>query len=246
MSWRLAASICAAYAVALLVLAPAGMLDLGLDGVSGGRLRLLEADGSLWSGAGRLEMRTAGGRALVAQGLRWYWLPTHLTQGRLAFELQLDYGERPFVLSLGVGQMDLTGLAVSLPAKVLGALQAKLSPLQLSGDVVLGVKEMAVTRAGWSGSATLHWRHAGSALTPVFPLGDYELHLLGEGAMTRIKLVTLQGPLQLDGAGSLIHEGKLAFSATARITAEFRSQLAPLMRLIAVERGDGSFEIQLG
>lgn len=246
MRWRWLAWGLAFYGLALLVMAPASFLDRGLDGASGGRLRLVEAQGRLWSGAGRLEMRAASGRALVSQGLRWHWLPENLLRAKLGFELELEFAEQAFVLSMNLRQLEVTNAAINLPAAALAAAQPKLLPLQLKGDVVLRIKSMEITPTGWTGNATLHWRHAGSMLTQVSPLGEYELQIAGEGTATRVDLVTLQGPLQLQGKGSLIHGGKLSFVATASIPQEFRTSLEPLMRLLAVERRDGIFEFQLG
>jgi len=79
----------------------------------------------------------------------------------------------------------------------------------------------------------------------VSPLGDYELRLEGEGPAGRATLHTLQGPLRLDGKGSWMHGDSPAFLAMARVPPQHQQQLAPLLRLIAVERGDGSFELQL-
>ena len=104
---------------------------------------------------------------------------------------------------------------------------------------------MSFGRSAIQGNATLQWRGAGSAFTRVSPLGDYELRFEGEGAAVRASLRTLQGPLQLDGQGSWTSGGNPAFLGTARVPPQQRQQLAPLLRMIAVERGEGSFELQL-
>ena len=57
------------FALALAALAPATLIDARLERASGGRLRLAEAQGSLWSGAGWIEIRNADGRAGVAKRL---------------------------------------------------------------------------------------------------------------------------------------------------------------------------------
>lgn len=245
MRWRFAAAGFAAYIAALVATAPAGLLDVGLEGASGGRLRLTGAQGRLWSGTGRMEMRAQDGRALAAQDLRWRLLPDRLIQARLAFEFESDRGPS-FVLAVGPGRVEITGVAIALPAAALTSLQPKLAPLQLSGDLDLRIGQLVIAAEGWSGGGTVQWHRAGSALTKVFPLGEYELQWLGEGATARISLATLGGPLQLEGKGSLARGGRLAFTVLARIDAEFRPMLDPLLRLIAVDRGDGSFELQLG
>ena len=91
----------------------------------------------------------------------------------------------------------------------------------------------------------MEWRSAGSALTPVSPLGDYELRLDGGSGGLSASLRTLKGPLYLEGKGLPANNGPPTFSATARVDPQLLPQLAPFLRLIAIERGEGVFELQL-
>ena len=95
------------------------------------------------------------------------------------------------------------------------------------------------------GDATLQWRSAGSALTPISPLGEYEMQFKAVGPDLYATLRTLEGPLQLDGKGTWSSRGPANFLATARVPEQQQEQLAPLFRLIAVERGAGTFELRL-
>jgi len=121
----------------------------------------------------------------------------------------------------------------------------KLAPLGLTGDVLLRVANLSIERKEMQGNATLQWRDAGSVLTPISPLGDYELRLDGEGATVHAYLRTIQGPLRLEGKGSWENGRHPVFLATAYVAAQHQQQLGPLLRLIAVDRGEGSFELQL-
>jgi hypothetical protein len=58
-------------------------------------------------------------------------------------------------------------------------------------------------------------------------------------------LRTIEGPLQLEGKGSWTQGERPAFLAMARVPPQHQQELAPLLRLIAVERGEGRFELQL-
>jgi general secretion pathway protein N len=245
MRWRLLGLGIGAYAIGLIAAAPATLVDAGLQRASDGRLRLAEAQGTLWSGAGQIEIRAAGGRTGVAKSLAWLVLPASLLRGHLVCEVELDQAARRFPVTISLSRIELAGADINLPAAVLGLAVPKLAPLRLTGDARLHVESLSVGRGGMQGNATLQWLAAGSALTPVSPLGDYELRLKDEGAMVHASLRTLHGPLQLDGKGSWAKGGPPVFLATARIPPQHQQQLAPLLRLIAVERGDGSFELQV-
>jgi hypothetical protein len=56
-------------------------------------------------------------------------------------------------------------------------------------------------------------------------------------------LRTLEGPLQLEGKGTWSNGAPPSFLVTAQVPAQHREQLAPLLGLIAVERGAGRFEL---
>ena len=230
-----------AYAIALVVTAPAMLVDAGLERASDGRLRLAAAQGTLWTGAGQLEIHAGGGRSGVAMNIAWRLLPGSLLRGHLVCEVELDQSSRRFPVTISLARIELADADIILPAAVLGLAVPKLAPLRLTGDMRLHVARFAIGNGVAQGNATLQWRAAGSALTPVAPLGDYELRIDGEAAVLR----TLQGPLQLDGQGSWANGGNPVFLATARILPEHQPQLAPLLRLIAVETGAGRFELKL-
>jgi general secretion pathway protein N len=243
--WSLLAIGLGAYALGLIATAPATLVDAGVQGASDGRLRLAEAQGTLWSGSGQLEIRDTGGRTGVAKSLAWRVLPASLLRGHLICEVELDQSVRRFPVTISLSRIELANADISLPAAALGLGVPKLAPLELTGEVQLQVSSLSIGHSATRGSATLQWRAAGSALSPVSPLGDYELRLEGEGPAVRATLHTLQGPLRLDGKGSWTHGDSPAFLAMARVPPQYQQQLAPLLRLIAVERGDGRFELQL-
>ena len=233
------------YAVAVVATAPATLVDAGLQRASHGRLRLAEAQGSLWSGSGQIEIRETDGRTGVAKALAWHVVPDSLLRGHLVCEVELDQPAKRFPVTLSLSRIQLANADISLPATVLGLGVPKLAPLGLTGDVLIHVASLSIARDAMDGNATLRWRAAGSTLTPVSPLGDYEVRLDGEGMTVHAFLRTIEGPLQLDGKGSWTRGDNPAVLAMARVPPQHRQQLAPLLRLIAVERGEGRFELQL-
>jgi len=243
MHWGAPAFGLAAYAAALVALAPATLIDGRLQSASEGRLRLAEARGSLWSGAGWIEVRDAQGKAGVARRLAWRVLPGSLLRARLVAQATLGQAARPFPVTLSLSRVEIADAALQLPAAALGLGVPALAPLRLSGEVLVSIAQLSLGRGGVHGEATLQWRAAGSALTPVAPLGDYEVRFKAAGTAVHGALRTLEGPLELEGEGSWSSGAAPSYLVTARVQPRHQEQLAPLLRLIAVERGAGRFEL---
>ena len=55
---------------------------------------------------------------------------------------------------------------------------------------------------------------------------------------------TIEGPLRLEGIGDWENGRHPVFLATAHVAAQHQQQLGPILRLITVGRGEGSFELQ--
>ena len=242
MRWTMPAWGFGAFAAALIVLAPATLIDARLESASEGRLRLASAEGTLWSGAGWIEVRDAQGRAGVARRLAWRVLPVSLLRARLVAEVELDQAAKPFPVTISLSRIEIADAGIKLPAAALGLGMPRLAPLRLTGDVLVNIPHLSLERGRVDGDATLQWRAAGSALTPVSPLGDYEVRFKAVGPVVYATLSTLEGPLQLDGRATWSNGAPPNFLATARVPAQQQEQLLPLFHLIAVERGAGSFE----
>lgn len=243
--WQLAGLALAIYALGLIAMAPASLVDAGLQQATDGKLRLADARGTLWAGSGQIEVRDWLQRTGVARNIAWRILPLYFLRGQFHAEIVLDQAVKPFPVTISMTQIELAEADINLPAAALGLVEPKLAPLGLTGDVLLHIGRLALGRTAFSGNATLQWRGAGSTYTRVSPLGDYELRIDGAGATLRASLRTLQGPIQLDGQGSWTRGSRPVFLGTARIPPEERPQLAPLMRMIAFERSEGDFQLQL-
>lgn len=244
MRWGFVAFGIGVYAVALAALAPASLVDARLAAATEGRLRLAEARGSVWSGAGWIEVRDTRGAAGIAKPLRWHILPLSLFLGRLSAELQLD-DAKPFPVSVSLSGLEISNAALRLPATALGLGLPKLAPFRLGGEVLVDVPQVSVARGRADGNATLRWLSASSALTTLAPLGDYEVRFSASGSALQATLSTLKGPLQLEGKGSWSSNAPSGFAATATVPPQHLDQLAPLFNLFAIQRSPGVFELQL-
>ena len=98
--WRLIGIALGVYAAGLVAMAPAGLIDSGLQQGTEGRLRLTEARGTIWSGAGQLELRDRTQRTAVARSIAWRVQPLYLLRGQLRGEVVLDQAAKPFPVTV--------------------------------------------------------------------------------------------------------------------------------------------------
>lgn len=243
--WPLLAAGLGIYAIALFATAPATLADGALQRASHGRLKLAEARGSIWAGSGQVEVRDAAGRVGLSKRVAWRIRPGDLLRARLRYDVELGPGAQPFPVMISWSHIELANVDIDLPAEALGLGLPRLAPLELTGELNLKIASLSIGRDAARGDAVLRWRSAGSRFAPVWPLGDYELRWDGQGRQGRMTLRTLKGPLQLRGQGSWSLGRPPAFAASADAAPEIRQQIAPLLRMIAVERGTGHFELQL-
>ena len=221
----------------------------------GGRLSLGDAAGSLWQGSAFLGVLNAGDqsaklRAPLAPLLpgRFQWrLSPMLLLGRV--DMRID---NPDVLNQTVNlqgswhQWALTPSALSLPAERLSALGAPLNTLKPSGRMRLSWQTLTLSRTAdgitIDGPMQLDMTEIASALSPVKPLGAYQLQLDWRGTRAQLTLKTLSGPLQLKGGGVLAH-GRLQFSGEAWAQEGQEQRLAILLNLLGQRRQQGNRNI---
>lgn len=233
-----------AYIAFLLALAPASLLDDPLRDVTDGRLRLTQAQGTLWSGNGQLEFRHRNGQRAAGMDLSWALQPRALWRGRLDYAVAIDHAAKRFPVRLSPRGLELSDVDLTLPASVLGVAAPRLAALGLKGDVIVHIAKFARRGDAIAADAMVTWKDASSAVTAIAPLGTYELRVNSVGAVLQASLRTRGGPLHLDGSGSWRGGASPALAATARVDPRYHAQLAPLLRLVAVERGNGDFALQ--
>lgn len=240
-----AAFACGVYLVSLGLLAPATLIDQHLEQATGGRLRLTGASGTVWSGTGVLELRHAGKRLGNGHRIDWRLRPLSLLRGAPVYDTHWVARKDVVIVRPGVARVGIENLEATLPASALALVMPRLAALDLSGTLQLRIDSLELGQSTLSGKARLAWSLAGSALTPVHPLGDYELRVNGSESKVSVTLHTLQGPLNLQGEGTWAQGAPPTFFATARAPKPLDRQLAPVLRLIGTERRDGSFELLL-
>ncbi|STQ91803.1 type II secretion system protein N [Iodobacter fluviatilis] len=130
--------------------------------------------GTIWSG--RLTPLGISGQQLLDE-VRWQWQPLKLFKGQLVWQLDTRYGSQAGKawLALGVGGNRLESVSLTLPAAPLFALDKKLAPFQLGGQLTLEASRISKPQTS---EISLLWQNASSLVTPqANPFGSYQIKL---------------------------------------------------------------------
>jgi general secretion pathway protein N len=222
-------------AATVVVRAPAAWLGDWMQ--ASGKLRLIDAQGTLWEGSAMLAI-SDGRKAMLLPGrVSWQVRPWTILAGRLQASLSHRALQAPLALTIGRDGVSLTAGRAELPAAVLVAVGAPFSTVRPGGTIGFRWSELELRRTLFAGSIQVDWRDARSALSTVAPLGSYQLTITGAGDSARVQLDTLRGPLRLQGNGSL-KAGHLSFRGTASADPEMRQALNGLLGLLGQRSGD--------
>jgi general secretion pathway protein N len=82
----------------------------------------------------------------------------------------------------------------------------------------------------------------GSRMSPVKPLGSYDLSFDWHGTQAAVTLKTVKGPLLLNGSG-MFNEGRLQFSGTAQAAAGQEEKLANFLNLLGQRRREADKDV---
>lgn len=236
------------FGAGIFVLAPASLLNLWLERASAGTFLLANADGTVWSGSGDLLLKSD--THFVSFGAyAWKIQPARMLSGALQFDVwQGDTGNpmgvrfSPFKRELG-----LIGLRAVLPAQILEIFSPKLRAYRLSGEIELESSGLLLSERGVEGRAEVNWTQAGSALSDVYPLGNYRIQLEGAWPVLNLELSTQSGKLLLSGRGRLEQGKGLAFNGTAQAAkGEQQEGLSELLHHIGPESAPGVFTLAFG
>lgn len=233
-----------ALAVLLTVLAflPATWLGQLVEKQTGGRLTLGDAQGTLWNGSAFLGGAPGeGGTVTPLLPGRFAW---HLSPLVLVGQVDMRV-ENPQALSQPVtihgswSQWQVSPGELLLPAEGLAGLGAPLNTLAPTGTIKLDWNALDVQRQGQmvavTGRTVLAMTDMGSRMSPIKPLGSYDMVMDWHGQDAALTLRTVRGALQLSGNGSL-DRGRLQFSGQATAAEGYEDTLGNMLNLLGQRR----------
>jgi general secretion pathway protein N len=241
--WLLAGMV--AVAVTVIGFLPAAWMAPLVEAQTGGRLTLGDAQGTLWRGSAFIG-GAPGGAAPVTPLLpgRFSWRLSPMAMlGQVDAELENPAAvSQPIRVTGSWQEWLISGSSVTLPAERLAGLGAPLNTVQPSGRMQLTWTPLQLTRQGqkvaMTGSMTLQMDDIASRLSPIKPLGAYQLIMDWRGQQAQLVLKTVKGPMLLSGTGNLT-DGRLQFSGKAEAEEGQEEKLANLLNLLGQRRREG-------
>lgn len=203
-------------------------------------LAIVDASGSIWSGSATVAIGPEGRRRTLPDPVRWNmaW-----RQGPVV-DIRHPWLGGPVTLAPGWRGLGINAQSLRLPASALTAFHAALDTVAPGGELQLSWPAAVLGASMPPGTKLLdiQWRNASSDLTPVRPFGSYDLAIT-QDTDNRIKLAltTRQGPLQLQGDGTISSKG-LSFDGTAEVeasaSADIHSALNELLAALGPSTGN--------
>lgn len=199
--------------------------------------RLVHAQGTLWRGSALLAV-SDGREARLLPG-RWSWEVRCATRfcGKIAVRVQHAALRPDLRIATDWTALEVAAGAARLPASMLAAVGAPFNTVRPGGMLHVQWDGLHLAPGAFRGLIQIDWEDAQSALSPVSPLGDYRLTVLGRGAGAEVALTTLSGVLLLQGQGRL--EGRrMRFTGAAEAKPEMRASLLGLIGVLGRRVGD--------
>jgi len=227
-------------AIALLIIAPAALLDARVSALSDGRLRITNAAGTLWQGSGELVLIPAGPR----QPLFWRLEAWPLLRGEIRATITpAANGARSTTIAYGRDRLEVHDLDVSLPAQSVLLAAAPKTPLAVGGSLALHVERLIQLPEALDAQLSVEWRDGtipGSLLGTSIFFGDVRVALNGRGTAITGPLRNSGGDVEIDGQLDVAAAGTARLDATLRPRGNDRERVErTAMTLAALGTPDG-------
>lgn len=202
-----------------------------------GRLRLIDARGTVWSGSAMLGLSDGRQVTLLPGRLSWKIGFAAIASGRVTADVSHPALAAPLVVSLAAKSIALKAGQAELPATLLAALGAPFNTVRPGGALGLRWTDVELSGGVFAGNLQIDWNEAQSALSTVSPLGSYRLQVIGAADTTRLQLDTLRGPLRLQGSGT-VKGGRVSFKGLASADPDTLPRLIGLIGVLGPRVGD--------
>jgi general secretion pathway protein N len=236
------------FAAALILLAPASLLDARLASISEGRVRIANATGTLWHGSGDLVLAAGGAQRPVAWSIdAWPLLRGEL---RGSFTGGAD-SQRIGTFDASGNKLELRGIELAVPMEtLLRTLGAPSILASAGGEVTLRVDRLVRGADTLDAQLAMMWSNA--SLPSQSPdlriaLGDVRAELSGQGREVPGTIQHTGGDVDLRGTLSAAANGStrvdLQVKPRAGIARDRADAIATALGLIGTPDGQGGYRV---
>lgn len=225
---------------AFALLAPARLIDARVAAASNGRVRLAEAEGTVWHGRGVLADAQGRWRVPVA----WQADPLPLARGTVALTLlpTVEGGPRGVVLAEG-DAVSLRDLHLELPAAAVESAWTRPPAPRLDGSIVVDAPAFRTDGLQVDGSFDVRWSRARIGLAGIAAsLGTVEAHARPAEDGMIVALANTGGDVALHG-NLTWRDGRAALDATLAPAPGAPAALSAALRALGPADADGTVHL---
>lgn len=209
------------------------------------RMVLYQVQGTIWDGSASLgfsEMDSASGVCASPSAFteRFQWANScNVFDAECTGSLEFSALTKPLQYAINWHGARIAAGEITLPVNILEVLASPWSSLHPRGEMLLIWSELFIdqfNKASSAGDIQIKIHDLSSAVSPVKPLGSYELGVALSPNGVSWDVRTISGPLLIKGKGSLDQQ-RLHFSGDVSASPEAEESLVGLMSLLGKRNG---------
>lgn len=221
---------------------PSSIITSSLSTISQPQVKFTEPSGTVWNGGTDVIIGESQAHKLghLAWQIQWSGL------WKLHLPFVLSWNAQPLAeVYLSKSKLEFHQLHLPITLSQMRRAYPFLSTLSLGGKLIVDSQTFSISQESFQGDIFVHLEEVFSGLTPINPLGKYELHLQGDQQSLLMHLQSLQGPLWVEANGKWSNQHGLNLVGKVRAEPSQSKVLSPLLHLMGNESQTGEFSFQL-
>lgn len=228
--------------------APAWLLASVAGHVSRGTVLLERPEGSFWKGkAAYVTYMFKDGSGRRLENFTWDVLPARLLRGEVAARVTLadSGGTVDTIVGLRGSRPFLADMQASFPAALTRGFVPLLDLWSPGGVVRVDAERVNLNPLQVAAPGKISWTGATLTLSPVSPLGDYEVQITPDGDKLTFGVTTANGALQVTGGGQYVLKTGGEFRGKAQAAPAFVVPMQPLLEIMGPATSDGGSDLRV-